>query len=164
MVRCCNILLGKPQSLMPPLYMPQSLMPLLYHHIWSSYMMIIYMMIMYDDHIWWSCMMIIYDDHIWWSYMMIMYDDHTLWWYMMIRMIIYDDHIWWSCMMIIYDAHVWWSYMMKMLVNNLTSMLKVDFVSEIFGDLFRTVELLPSVFKLQLPNRTRGSFILQKSK
>ena len=66
------------------------------------------MMIIYDDHIWWSYMMIIYDDHTWWSWR---YDDHML--------MIYDDHIWWSYMMmimsymmIIYDDHIWWSYMM----------------------------------------------------
>ena len=36
----------------------------IYHHVWSSYMMIIY-----DHRIWSSYMMIIYDHHIWWSYM-----------------------------------------------------------------------------------------------
>ena len=44
---------------------------------------------------------IIYDDHIWWSCMMVMYD-----------MIVGDHHIWWSYMMILYDHHIWWSHLM----------------------------------------------------
>ena len=62
-------------------------------------------MIIYDDHIWWSYMIMKYDmivgdhdiwyDRRWSSYVMILYDDH-----------IYDHHIWWSCMVIIYDENV----------------------------------------------------------
>ena len=46
------------------------------------------------------------------------------------------DHIWWSDMMIIYDDHIWWSYMLKILMSILTNTLKIDFVSELFGDLW----------------------------
>ena len=53
-------------------------------HIWPWSMMI-----MYDDHIWWSC------NHIWWSY-----DDRYIY-----MVIIYDEHVRWSYVMIIYEDH-----------------------------------------------------------
>ena len=37
----------------------------------------LYMMIIYDDHIWRSYMMLMNDDHIWWSYMIITYEDYN---------------------------------------------------------------------------------------
>ena len=48
------------------------------------------MMIIYDDHIWWSYVMIICDHHIWSSYMIILHDDHI-----------------WSSYMIIIRGLVW---------------------------------------------------------
>ena len=79
------------------------------------------MIIIYNDHVWWSCMMIIYDDHLWWWYMMIIYDNH-IWW-----------NCWWSYMMIMYDDHISWSCMMKMLMNKL---FFHSFISNMLGDLW----------------------------
>ena len=42
-------------------------------------------------------MMIIQDDHIWWSYMIIINDHHHMWWSYM--MLIYDDYQWSSSYM-----------------------------------------------------------------
>ena len=67
-----------------------------------------YMIITYDDHMWWSLMTILYDHHIWWPYIIIMYDDRIGLLYMMI---VYEYHVWSSYTMIIYDHHIWWSYM-----------------------------------------------------
>jgi hypothetical protein len=96
-------------------------------------------MLMYDDHVWWSCMIIMYDDHVWWSYMIIVYDDHVWWSYMMI---IYDDHIWWwwSYMMItyiyIYDDHLWWSYIIYVMMICWGKFQKTQVVPKLFWDLW----------------------------
>ena len=53
-------------------------------------------------------MIIIYDDHTWWSYMMIIiYDDHHTWW--SYRMIIYDSHI------RTYNSRIWLSYIITIM-------------------------------------------------
>jgi len=80
---------------------------MIYYHMWSSYMVIIYMIMIYDHDIWWSCMMIIY-----------------------------DDHVWWSCMMIIYDDHKRWSYMMIIYADNVVEKLAIRFFTEMVGDLW----------------------------
>ena len=68
-----------------------------------------YMIIIYDDRLWWSSMMIVYDDRLWWSSMMIVYDDRLRWPSMMI---VCDDRLWWSSVMIIMHDRLWWSSMM----------------------------------------------------
>ena len=72
------------------------------------------MMILYDDHMWWShliviwssCLLIMHNHHIW-SWMMIMYHDHLL------GIITYEHYLLSSYMMSVYDDHhIWCSYMM----------------------------------------------------